>query len=120
MRHFNIDENNISIIENLYIKTNIVVLFNNNIWTFFNTSVEVRQGCLLSPTLFNIFIENIIQDTLEDHCSTISVGLYELCNLRFSDDIDLMAGSNTELQKFTNKLSMFSASVDKEVIYEKS
>ena len=45
-----------------------------------------------------------MQDTLEDHYSTIVVGGYELCDLRFAEDIDLMAGSNTELQKLTNKL----------------
>ena len=42
MRHFNIDTNIIAIIENLYKKTNSVVLVNNKIVSFFNTSVEVR------------------------------------------------------------------------------
>ena len=45
-----------------------------------------------------------MQDKLEDHCSTIYVGGNELCNLIFADDLDLMVGSNTELQKLTNKL----------------
>ena len=39
-----------------------------------------------------------MQDTLEDHCITIAIGGYELCNLRFADDIHLMSGLNTELQ----------------------
>ena len=56
MKHFTIDENMNAIIENLYKKTNSTVLVNNKTRTFFNTSVEVRQGCLLSPTLFNIFL----------------------------------------------------------------
>ena len=60
-------------------------------------SEELRHGCLLSPTLFNIFLENIMQDTLEDHYNTIAVGGYELCDLRFADVIDLIAGSNSEL-----------------------
>ena len=81
MRHFNIDENSIAIIENLYKKTNSAVLFNNKTMTFFNTSVDVRQGCLLSATLFYILLEKIMQDTLEDHCSTIAVGGYELYRL---------------------------------------
>ena len=33
-----------------------------------------------------------------------AVELYELCNLRFADDIDLVVGSNTELQELSNKL----------------
>ena len=91
MRHFNIDEYIIVIIENLYKKINSAVLVNKKTRTFFNTSVEVREGCLLSPTLFNTFLEKIMQDTLESHCSTIAVGGYELCNLICADDIDLMA-----------------------------
>ena len=103
MRHFNrmivtIDENIITIIENNYKKTNSAVLVNNKTWTIFNTSVEIRQRSLLSPTLFNIFLENIMQDKLENHCSIIAVGGYELSNLRFADDFDLMAGSYTELK----------------------
>ena len=41
MRYFNIDENIIAIIENLYKKTNSAVLVNNKTATFFNMSVEV-------------------------------------------------------------------------------
>ena len=43
MSHFNIDENIIVIIENLYKNKNSIVLVNNKTGTFFNTSVEVRQ-----------------------------------------------------------------------------
>ena len=38
-----------------------------------------------------------MQNTLQNHKSTISVGGREIRNLRFSDDIDLIAGSNGEL-----------------------
>ena len=64
--------------------------------------VESRNGNILA--LFNIFLENIMKDTLEDHCSTISDGGDELCNLRFAELIDFMAGSNTELQELINQL----------------
>ena len=41
------------------------VLLNNQIGTKFYTTVGVRQCCLLSPVLFNIFLEKIMQDSLE-------------------------------------------------------
>ena len=41
----------------------------------------------------------------DKHIYTISVGGRNLSNLRFSDDIDLISGSNDELQILTNKLS---------------
>ena len=37
--------------------------------------------------------------------STISIGSRNLSNLRFADDINLIAGSNDKLQTLTNKLS---------------
>ena len=50
------------IIKNLYNKASSVVLFNSSIGDWFRTTVEVRQGCLLSPTLFDIFLERITTD----------------------------------------------------------
>ena len=47
-------------IENLYDKAQSAVLFNGSTGEWFRTTVGVRQGCLLSPTLFNIFLERIM------------------------------------------------------------
>ena len=59
---------------------------------WFRTTVGVRQGCLLSPTLFNIFLEKITTDALEDHEGTVSTGGRTITNLCFADDIDGLAG----------------------------
>ena len=74
MRNFNIDEHRISIIENLYKKASSAVIVNDTRRDLFRTSVGVQQSCLLSPTLFNIFLEKIMQDTLNNQTSTIVVG----------------------------------------------
>ena len=68
-------------------------------------TVGVRHGCLLSPVLFNLFLEEIISGIQDEHLSTISTGWRNLSNLRFADDIDLLVGSNDELKILTNKLS---------------
>ena len=59
--------------------------------------VGVQQGCLLSPTLFNIFLERIMTDTLEDHEGTVSIRGRIVTNLRFADDIDGLADEEEEL-----------------------
>ena len=94
----------INIIESLYANSNSAIILNNMTGDFFLTIVGVRQGCLLSPVLFNIFLEQIMQDTLQNHKSTISIGSREISNLKFADDIDLIAGSNAELQELRNRL----------------
>ena len=60
-------------IRDLYNKATGAVLFNSSIGDWFRTTVGVRQGCLLSSTLFNIFLERIMTDALEDHEGTVSI-----------------------------------------------
>ena len=58
MRKYNINASIIRAIENLYDKAQSAVLFNGSTREWFRTTVGVRQGCLLSSTLSNIFLEN--------------------------------------------------------------
>ena len=61
-----------------------------------------------------------MQETLDDHQTSISIGGRPLSNLRFSDDIDLLAGSNKELQELTDKLADRAGSYGMEISTEKS
>ena len=88
MRKYNISTNVIQVIQNLYNKTTSAVLFNSSIGDWFRTTVGVRQGCLLLPTLFNIFLERIMTDRT-------------ITNLRCADDIDGLAGEKEELANFS-------------------
>ena len=62
VKKYNTSTNLIQVIKNLYNKATSAVLFNSSIGDWFRTTVGVRQGCLLSPTLFNIFLERIMTD----------------------------------------------------------
>ena len=81
-----ISTNLIQVIKNLYDKAT------SSIEDWFRTTVGVRQGCILSPTLFNIFQERIWTDALDDYEGTVSIGGRTITNLRFADDIDGLAG----------------------------
>ena len=72
MRKYNINVSIIRTLENLYGKTLSAVLFNGSEVECFRTEVGVRQGCLLSPTLFNI--ERIMCEALDDHEGSVSIG----------------------------------------------
>ena len=88
----------------LYENSRSAVFFNSQLGEFFKTTVDVGQGCLLSPFLFILFLEKIMQETLHDNYTSISIGGRLICNLRIADDIDLTRGSNAELQDLTNRL----------------
>ena len=66
------------------------------------TTISVRR--LLSPILFNLVLEKIMQETLHEHHTSISIGERPIRKLQFADDIDLMGGSKGELQDVTNGL----------------
>ena len=74
MMKYNINASIIRAIENLYDKAQSAVLFNGSTGERFRTTVRVRQGCLLSPTLFNIFLERIMYEALDDHEGSVSIG----------------------------------------------
>ena len=59
----NISANPIRVIKYLYGKATSAVLFSSSIGDWFRTTVGVRQGCLLSSTLFNIFLKRIMTAT---------------------------------------------------------
>ena len=87
MKKYNISTSFIQVIKHLYNKATSAVFFNGSIGDWLRTTVGVRQGCLLSPTLFNMFLERIMTDALEYHEGTVSIGGRTITNLRFADDI---------------------------------
>ena len=104
MKKYNNSTNFIRVIKHLYDKATRAVLFHGFIGDWFRTTVGVRQVCLLSPTLFNIFMERILTDALEDHEGTVSTRGRTTTNLRFADDIDGLAGEEEELAKLIERL----------------
>ena len=89
LRSFNIDEELVQAIQALYKNSSSVVFLKSQLRAYFKTTVGVRQGCLLSSILLNLFLEKIMRETLHDRHTSISIG---------------GGGSNVELQDPTNTL----------------
>lgn len=70
--------------------------------------------------LFNIFLEKILWNTLQDLKISVLIGGKQLSNLRLANDIDLMAGSNIELQSLTNRLAGYSKAYEMSISIQKS
>ena len=104
MRKYNINASIIRAIENLYDKAQSAVLFNGSTGEWFRTTVGVRQGCLLSPTLFNIFLERIMCEALDDHGGSVSIGGRLITYFRFADDIVVNAEEEEEAGVLIDRL----------------
>ena len=104
MRKYNISANLVRTIEQLYDKATSAVQMNGSIGEWFRTTIGVRQGCLLSPTLFNSFLERIMSDALEEHDGKVSIGGRNITNLRFANDIDALAEEEQELEALVESL----------------
>ena len=86
MRKYNINASIIRATANLYEKAQSAVLFNGSTGEWFRTTVGAQQVCLFSPTLFNIFLEKIMCEALDDHEGRVSIGGRLITNFRFADD----------------------------------
>ena len=62
-----------------------------------NIGKGVRQGYILSPLLFNIYVEIIMREALEDWDGGISIGGRRITNLRYADDSSLIAETKNNL-----------------------
>ena len=66
---------------------------------WFQIGKGVRQGCILSPCLFNLYAEYIMRNTgLEEAQAGIKIAGRNINNLRYADDTTLMAKSKEELE----------------------
>ena len=120
MKKHNISAGLVKVIESLYDNNSNAVMTNTSTLEWFQTTVGVRQGCILSPCLFNIFLEEILTVTFENFSGTVKIAGREVTNLRFADDIDLLGGSREELADLTTRLDTAARKYGMEISAEKS
>lgn len=70
----------------------------------FKTQAGVRQGCILSPLLFNIYTEYIMRKVLDQWDKGISLGGRMISNLRYADDTTLLAPSLPDIENLLQLL----------------
>ena len=120
MRKYNISANLVCTIKQLYDKATSAVQMNVSIGEWFRTTVGVRQGCLLSPTLFNIFLGRTMSDALEEHDGKVNIVGRNITNLRFADDRDALAEKEQELEALVKSLDKTCTRYKTEISAEKT
>ena len=81
----------------------------------------VRQGCVLSPCLFNLYAEYIMRNSgLDEAQAGIQIAGRNISNLRYADDTTLMAESNEELKSLLMKVKEDSGKVSLKLSIQKT
>ena len=87
------------LLRNLYTCQEAIVRTGHGTTDWFQIGKGVRQGCILSPCLFNLYAEYIMRNAgLEEAQAGIKIAGRNINNLRYADDTTLMAESEEELK----------------------
>lgn len=100
-----IDKNDARFIKTLYVNQTASVKVGNETTQKFPIDRGVRQGCVLSPLLFNLYSEAIFERALTDAEDGIKINGQVVNNLRYADDTVIIADSQEALQRLIIKIS---------------
>ena len=90
----------ICLLRNLYASQEPTVRTGHGTTDWFQIGKGVRQGCILSPCLFNFYTESIIRNArLDESQAGIKIAGENINNLRYADDTTLTAESEESLDK---------------------
>ena len=93
------------LLKNLYADQEETVRTGHGTTDWFQIGKGVRQGCILSPCLFNLHAEYIMRKAgLDEAQAGIKIARRNINNLRYADDITLMAESEEELKSLLMKV----------------
>ena len=93
------------LLRNLYAGQEATVRTGHGATDWFQIGKGVRQGCILSPCLFNLYAEHIKRNTgLEEAQAGIKIARRNINNLRYADDTTHMAEGEEELKSLLMKV----------------
>ena len=93
------------LLRNLYAGQEATVRTGHGTADWFQIGKGVRQGCILSPCLFNLYAEYIMRNAgLDEARAGIKIARRNINNLRYADDTTLMAESEEELKSLLMKV----------------
>ena len=93
------------LLRNLYAGQEATVRTGHGTMDWFRTGKGVRQGCILSPCLFNFYAEYIMRNAgLDKAQAGIKIAGRNIHNLRYADNTTLRAESEEELKNLLMKV----------------
>ena len=97
------------LLRNLYSGQEATVRTGHGTTDWLQTEKRVCQACILSPCLFNLYVEYIMRNMgLEEAQAGIKIAGRNISNLRYVDDTTLMVESEEELKSLLMKVKVVS------------
>ena len=119
LKDYSIGGNFLKIIQQIYTENQIFVKLSDGLLQPFYTTVGVKQGCVFSPILFNLFI-NKICGIFDKSCDPVQLNNDDINCLLWADDLLLVSKSPTGLQHSIDKMQTFYDSLGLEVNIKKT
>ena len=105
LKEIGIPDHLICLLRILYAGQEATVKTGHGTTDWFRIEKGVRQGCILSPCLFNLYAEYIVRNAgLEEAQAGIKIAGRNINNLRYADETTLMAESEEELKSLLMKV----------------
>ena len=93
------------LLRNLYASQEATVQTGYGTTDWFQIGKGVRQGCILSPCLFNLYAKHIMRNAgVEEAQAGIKIAGRNINNLRYADDTKLMGEDKEELKSLLMKV----------------
>ena len=109
------------LLRNLYAGCETTVRTGHGTTDLFQIGEGVRQGCIVSPCLINLYAEYIMQIAgLNEAQAGIKIARRNINNLRYADDTTLMAESEEELKSLLMKVKEQSKKVGLKLNFQKT
>ena len=106
LANYGIIDNTLSLIMDIYKKTECAVKVGNEYTNTFKFSKGVRQGCPMSPYLFNLFVDEIFDIVNQGNETNIFLVEGKFINaLMYADDLIVLSETESGLQKEIDKIS---------------
>ena len=106
---------------NLYAGQEATVSTGHGTTNWFQIRKGARQGCTLSPCLFNFYAEYLMRNSgREEAQAGIKIARRNINNLRYADNTTLMAESEKELKSLLMKVKEESEKVDLKLNFQKT
>ena len=109
MNGYGIGGKTLDLIKDIYKKTKCAIKSNNSRTSFFNYEKGVRQGCPLSPMLFNIYVNDLFKTMNSGNDSDLCLDEngHKTNILMYADDLIILSESKENLQKQIDKLENY-------------